>query len=61
MHHASLGADEITSSTPALVGITVEDKGERAKRASLLEDENTRDEVREMATDGGYILYPLLS
>jgi len=30
-------------------------------RASLLEDENTRDEVREMATDGGYILYPLLS
>jgi len=25
--------------------------GERAKRASLLEDENTRDEVREMATD----------
>jgi len=25
--------------------------GERAKRASLLEDEHTRDEVREMATD----------
>ena len=26
--------------------------GERAKRASLLEDEDIRDEVREMATDG---------
>jgi len=25
--------------------------GERAKRASLLEDDNTRDEVREMAAD----------
>jgi len=30
--------------------------GERAKRASLLEDKHTRDEVREMATDG-YIHY----
>jgi len=30
--------------------------GERAKRASLWEDENTRDEVLEIATDG-YIHY----
>tara|TARA_B110000305_G_scaffold187117_1_gene208447 strand:+ start:368 stop:517 length:150 start_codon:yes stop_codon:yes gene_type:complete len=30
--------------------------GERAKRASLLEDEHTRNEVREMAADG-YIHY----
>jgi len=30
--------------------------GERAKRASLEEDEHTRDEIREMAT-GGYIHY----
>ena len=33
-------------------------EGERAKRASLLEDEHTRDEVREMASDG-YIHYML--
>jgi len=43
----------VADSTGRAVGmITLEDIiGERAKRASLLEDEHTRDEVREMATD----------
>ena len=58
--------DPFPTSVPVMRGFdthvqVMHSKGERAKRASLLEDENTRDEVREMATDGGYILYPLLS
>jgi len=44
------------TNTPAQARTSNLVEGERAKRASLLEDEHTRDESREMAT-GGYIHY----
>ena len=49
-HHCRFSGN-IYCNDAACYEVTLPDLGERAKRASLDEDENTRDEVREMATD----------
>ena len=49
-------AEDILILAEALEGEAVEVPGERAKRASLDEDEHTRDEVREMIADGVFFL-----
>ena len=58
---ASLGAVEGEGELHARAGHSVDDGGERAKLVNLLEDDHSRDEVREMLLQMILLLHPLLT